>query len=69
MHRVNMRGVLTVITLACLIGFRPCPAREPPAAGEARAIGEEAYLYGFPMIVGYDVLYKYLARRRNLWVD
>jgi hypothetical protein len=63
MHRVNMRGVLTVITLACLIGIRPCPAQEPPSAGEAKAIAEEAYLYGFPMIVGYDVLYKYFINR------
>jgi hypothetical protein len=34
-------------------------AQEEPAAGEYQSIAEEAFLYGFPMIVGYDVLYKY----------
>lgn len=28
-----------------------------------QAIAEEAYLYGFPMIVGYDVLYKFFIDR------
>jgi hypothetical protein len=32
---------------------------ETDALAELRAIAEEAYLYGFPMIVGYDVLYQF----------
>ncbi len=35
------------------------------AAGDIGAIAEEAYLYGFPMIVGYDVLYKYFIDRSS----
>jgi hypothetical protein len=39
------------------------PALTPPGAAETKAIAEEAYLYGFPMIVGYDVLYQYFIDR------
>jgi LysM repeat protein len=35
------------------------------AAGDIGAIAEDAYLYGFPMIVGYDVLYKYFIDRSS----
>ena len=40
------------------------PDEKPPAPDanrleEIKAITEEAYLYGFPMIVGYDVIYQY----------
>jgi hypothetical protein len=42
----------------------PSEPKDDPGAGARRAddlqaAAEEAYLYGFPMIVGYDVLYKY----------
>jgi hypothetical protein len=40
----------------------PAAAAESTAA-EVRQIAEEAYLYGFPMIVGYDVLYKFFIDR------
>jgi hypothetical protein len=40
-------------------------AQEQPAVGELKAIAEEAYLYGFPMIVGYDVLYKFFIDRNS----
>lgn len=34
-------------------------AATPEELAEVQSIAEEAYLYGFPMIVGYDVLYQY----------
>ncbi len=42
-------------------------AEEGPtdALAEPNAIAEEAYLYGFPMIVGYDVLYKYFIDSKS----
>ena len=43
-----------VATLALL----PCQAQQAQLA-EVKATAEEAYLYGFPMIVGYDVMYKF----------
>ncbi len=32
---------------------------------EVESIAEEAYLYGFPMLVGYDVMYKYFIDRNS----
>jgi hypothetical protein len=36
-----------------------------PAVEELRAIAEEAYLYGFPMIVGYKVMRDYFIDRTS----
>ena len=38
-------------------------AQESPQIAEVRATAEEAYLYGLPMVVGYDVLYKFFIDR------
>jgi hypothetical protein len=46
-------GILTILA------GTPCAAQAQLDQGEAKAIAEEAYLYGFPMVVGYDVLYKF----------
>lgn len=35
------------------------PASEAGKVAEVQAVAEEAYLYGFPMVVGYDVLYQF----------
>ncbi|MEO8438755.1 MAG: DUF1254 domain-containing protein, partial [Spartobacteria bacterium] len=40
-------------------------AKTSPELAEAQAVAEEAYLYGFPMIVGYDVLYKFFIDRNS----
>ncbi len=37
----------------------PCAAQDKRVLAEARAVAEEAYLYGFPMVVGYAVMYKF----------
>jgi hypothetical protein len=57
------RLAATVITMLVLVGAKPGMAQEKPSIGQIEAIAEEAYLYGFPMIVGYDVLYKYFIDR------
>ena len=41
------------------------PIQTLSPADEVRAIAEEAYLYGFPMIVGYDVIYQYFIDRNS----
>src|SRR5215467_5445278 len=41
----------------------PAFAQDQRVLAEAKAIAEEAYLYGFPMIVGYDVMYKWFIDR------
>jgi len=63
MHVINLKRAMTAIALVSLMGTGPCLAEESLSADEARAIAEDAYLYGFPMIVGYDVLYKYFIDR------
>ena len=45
--------------LAPIPGGAPNAAQEELTGDEVRQIAEEAYLYGFSMIVGYAVLYKY----------
>ncbi len=55
MSRLAMLGAAMFL----LMGAAPRGAQEKAALRELKAIAEEAYLYGFPMIVGYDVLYQY----------
>jgi hypothetical protein len=40
-------------------------AQEPAAAANARAIAKEAYIYGFPMVDNYRILYAYFVDRDN----
>lgn len=60
-----MTRVLKIMSVSVLIFIRPGLAQEKPAINEIKAIAEEAYLYGFPMIVGYDVMYKYFIDRNS----
>lgn len=39
----------------------PAPAAAPPTAEQARAIAKEAYIYGFPMVDNYRVMYSYFV--------
>jgi hypothetical protein len=51
---------LAVTMLACLaVVARPCPAQTPLAKGEVRQIAEEAFIYGFPMVMNYGTMYQY----------
>ncbi|WP_198159397.1 DUF1254 domain-containing protein, partial [Methylomonas lenta] len=61
----TMTRVLKIMSVSVLIFIRPGLAQEKPAINEIKAIAEEAYLYGFPMIVGYDVMYKYFIDRNS----
>src|SRR3974390_1233810 len=49
-----------IVTMA-----EPAFAQDQRVLAEAKAIAEEAYLYGFPMIGGYDVLYKFFIDRNS----
>jgi hypothetical protein len=57
---VGMRALrlaaLGAAVFAFLVGPRAL-AQEPAQIREAQAIAEEAYLYGFPMIVNYKNVY------------
>ena len=45
-----------VLVILAVAGPPSTAAQNKPDANELRAIAEEAYLYGFPMIVGYSVM-------------
>ncbi len=65
MQTMMLRLAVTAIAIVTLIGPIPCIAQEKPAISELKAITEEAYLYGFPMIVGYKVLYEFNVDRNS----
>jgi hypothetical protein len=55
--------LLLSVVLAPILGGAPNASQEEFTGDEVRQIAEEAYLYSFPMIVGYDVLYKFFIDR------
>ncbi len=55
---------LAIVLLVLLVSGRG-HADERSMIGEANTVAEESYLYGFPMIVGYDVLYKFFIDRNS----
>jgi len=56
-------GLFIVAASGLVAPFANAQTREQ--VREAQTIAEEAYLYGFPMIVGYDVLYKFFIDRES----
>jgi hypothetical protein len=65
-QRVRQTVIIVLATLGGAVGLAAWAGEAPvtsPAPSEIRAIAEEAYLYGFPMLVGYDVLYQYFIDR------
>jgi hypothetical protein len=66
MHFVPvMRFAAIAIALVIIVGVRPCTAQEQTDISELKAIAEEAYLYGFPMIVNYKVMYEFNIDRES----
>src|SRR5215470_3999743 len=64
MLRILLGLAATVIAMAMSMGVGLSLAQDKPAIREIETFAEEAYLYGFPMIVvGYDVLYKWFIDR------
>ena len=51
-----MLGALLVITGTMSL---PCVAQADFAQGEVKAIAEEAFVYGFPMVMNYGTMYEY----------
>ncbi|MDT8283331.1 MAG: DUF1254 domain-containing protein [Gammaproteobacteria bacterium] len=58
---------IAVITLTALLSMSTTQsmAEQTPNIDELKATAEEAYLYGFPMLVGYDVMYKFFIDRNS----
>ncbi len=56
---------MIAIAVIASLGAAPCAAQEKSAISELAAIAEEAYLYGFPMLVGYKVMYEFNVDRTS----
>lgn len=60
--RKFISGLVVMATLSCM-GSASLAAQEASELAEVKAVVEEAYLYGLPMIVGYKVQYDYFIDR------
>ena len=73
MRRVWVLAVVVAVLVACtkpedpavVSPMTPSPAPPPPTAEQARAIATEAYVYGFPMVDNYRVMYSYFVDKEN----
>lgn len=59
MHTTKNLRLSVMAFLLTLLGTLPCLAEQKLGKGEAQRIAEEAYIYGFPMIMNYGTLYEY----------
>ncbi len=68
-HTLTTVSILTLSRLASCASVQPvqAPPAPPPqiTAPQAAAAAEEAYLYGFPMVMGYKVLHDYFVDRNS----
>ena len=65
MQTMTLRLAAIAIAIITLTGARPSVAQDQRVLAGAKAIAEEAYLYGFPMIVGYNVMYEFFIDRNS----
>jgi hypothetical protein len=61
---IPMSAVLAIL-VTCALGIRSAPAQTTVTAAEARKIAQEAYIYGFPMVDNYRILYAYFVDSQN----
>jgi hypothetical protein len=53
------------LTIVALLAVEPCLAQRSLTQGEAQQIAEEAYAYGFPMVMNYGTLYEYFINKSS----
>ena len=56
--------ILRLVVIACtatVLGAMPCMAQDKPGKGEVKQIAEEAFIYGFPLVMNYTVFYEYFV--------
>ena len=56
---------LSLAALTLIAGVLPSYA-ESPTPAEAKAIAEEGFIYGLPIVMNYAVMYEY-CRGQELW--
>ena len=58
MRKKTIRLALLAFVFAALTS-QTCLAEEKLSAGEAKQSAEEAFIYGFPLVMNYTVFYEY----------
>ena len=58
-------GLRAVVALLLMMVLAPVNAQEWPDISEAKAIAEEGYLYGLPIVMNYSVMYDYAVDRNS----
>ena len=62
---MNSRSIILQLGIAAILEGIPCAAQATFDEDEFRQVAEEAYLYGFPMIVGYKVMHDFFIDRKS----
>jgi hypothetical protein len=52
-------------TFALLLSTPPASAQGKATPAEVRAVAEQAFIYGFPMIMNYGVMYEYAVDTKS----
>lgn len=65
MTTTTLRTSACAMALLLSVPFIGARAQSSVSAAEARAIGKEAYVYGFPMVDSYRVQHSYFVDRQN----
>ncbi len=65
MKTTTLKEAALAVAIAAFLGASLCVAQTKAQLSEVQAIAEEAYLYGFPIIVGYKVMYEYNIDRNS----
>jgi hypothetical protein len=65
MNTKTLRLVLIAFTVTVLGAVPWCMAQEKLAKGEAKQIAEEAFIYAFPMVMSYGILYEYFIDKSS----
>lgn len=61
----TIKKLITLISVVYLISFLPAVSTATPSSAEAQKIAEEAFIYGFPMVMNYGTLYEYTVDKSS----
>lgn len=61
----SMNVMAMTLGALAVLAASPCSARENLRPSEIQAIAEEAFVYGFPMVMGYGILYEYAVDTKS----
>ena len=63
--RTTMLILIALAAIVTALGAVSSAARAKPGGGETERIAEEAFIYGFPMVMNYAVLYQYFVDKSS----